>query len=311
MKKAENSQYADNIKSLQIVSESLPTRCEVCHKSDYFDPRTGNCSRCNSINIPDADKSTSTIFDYIKTIPQNINFKRNGSDITISYPWWGPEHIFNLILLLIALPFVLTERTIGVIVLFLYLIWTILGIINRSVVIINDNGITVSDHPIPLRKKSVELENLNFIYINSYKGFSIYDRRRRFDLVAVLKNGAIIRLLSETEAKKDIIEFIKQIAEQRLGCSPDLLKVTSKKTSFWKGPMIGLTTGLLMGGILGAIMGLIITFSFGGVLNYGLVLGIILGLFGLWKGIESWDDMFVNDFLNQPKQLYSRLKKWI
>src|SRR5262245_29055185 len=32
---------------LQIKTESLPQRCEVCHKSDCFKPQSGYCSRCN------------------------------------------------------------------------------------------------------------------------------------------------------------------------------------------------------------------------------------------------------------------------
>ena len=35
--------------NLVIRSESLSTHCEICRKSDCYDPLTGNCSRCASL----------------------------------------------------------------------------------------------------------------------------------------------------------------------------------------------------------------------------------------------------------------------
>jgi hypothetical protein len=34
------------MKSIQIKNESNPTRCEICHQYDQFDPNTGICIRC-------------------------------------------------------------------------------------------------------------------------------------------------------------------------------------------------------------------------------------------------------------------------
>lgn len=33
---------------MKVKTESLPTRCEICHKADCFDPETGHCTRCAS-----------------------------------------------------------------------------------------------------------------------------------------------------------------------------------------------------------------------------------------------------------------------
>src|SRR5215813_2752704 len=38
---------------LQIKTESLPQRCEICHQADYFNPKTNYCSRCASITAPE------------------------------------------------------------------------------------------------------------------------------------------------------------------------------------------------------------------------------------------------------------------
>ncbi|MBK7994712.1 MAG: hypothetical protein IPK14_15410 [Blastocatellia bacterium] len=34
---------------LRILQENLPTRCEICHQSDLFNPQTGDCKRCSKI----------------------------------------------------------------------------------------------------------------------------------------------------------------------------------------------------------------------------------------------------------------------
>ena len=38
--------------NLTILSESHPKRCEVCHQSDRFDPKTNFCGRCTIVEIP-------------------------------------------------------------------------------------------------------------------------------------------------------------------------------------------------------------------------------------------------------------------
>jgi hypothetical protein len=35
---------------LQIKAESLPERCEICHKTDCFDPGRNYCSRCSGVS---------------------------------------------------------------------------------------------------------------------------------------------------------------------------------------------------------------------------------------------------------------------
>ncbi|MEW6735457.1 MAG: hypothetical protein AB1489_29470 [Acidobacteriota bacterium] len=37
---------ASLLTKLKIKTESMPTRCEVCHQSDQFDPEKNHCSRC-------------------------------------------------------------------------------------------------------------------------------------------------------------------------------------------------------------------------------------------------------------------------
>lgn len=39
------------VEKVKLKTESQPKRCEICHQSDYFDPETNDCSRCESISI--------------------------------------------------------------------------------------------------------------------------------------------------------------------------------------------------------------------------------------------------------------------
>ncbi|KAF0248060.1 MAG: hypothetical protein FD167_2534 [bacterium] len=36
------------MEKIQIKAKSLPSRCETCHQSDYFDPAKGFCQRCDT-----------------------------------------------------------------------------------------------------------------------------------------------------------------------------------------------------------------------------------------------------------------------
>ncbi|MBI4850640.1 MAG: hypothetical protein HY819_02320 [Acidobacteria bacterium] len=36
---------------IQVKSEFLPTRCEICHQSDWFDATNGFCHRCDSNSV--------------------------------------------------------------------------------------------------------------------------------------------------------------------------------------------------------------------------------------------------------------------
>src|SRR5438093_21108 len=50
---------------LKVKTESLAERCEVCHQSDLFDPKTGYCIRCKNTAIQTVQNSQLT--DYSKS----------------------------------------------------------------------------------------------------------------------------------------------------------------------------------------------------------------------------------------------------
>lgn len=43
---------------IKIKKESLSTRCEICHKSDYFEPNKNRCLRCEDLIVTRSDKGS-------------------------------------------------------------------------------------------------------------------------------------------------------------------------------------------------------------------------------------------------------------
>lgn len=50
---------------IEVKNESFATRCEICHKSDCFEPLDNKCNRCDKITIK--TESFTPINDYIET----------------------------------------------------------------------------------------------------------------------------------------------------------------------------------------------------------------------------------------------------
>lgn len=46
-------------RNIKVKSESLPSRCEICHQVDFFDPQTNICQRCSPITSFSVTKTLS------------------------------------------------------------------------------------------------------------------------------------------------------------------------------------------------------------------------------------------------------------
>src|SRR5687768_9905708 len=57
-------------KHITIKAESLPNRCDICHKSDYYNPDNNYCSRCSVIN-------SELNIKHLKNIAINITSMSN------------------------------------------------------------------------------------------------------------------------------------------------------------------------------------------------------------------------------------------
>ncbi|HNG93535.1 MAG TPA: C1 domain-containing protein [Acidobacteriota bacterium] len=54
----------------EIKQELLPTRCDVCHQADLFDPKTGMCERCHGV-LPSEPDPQSGLLVYQRPIGLN------------------------------------------------------------------------------------------------------------------------------------------------------------------------------------------------------------------------------------------------
>jgi hypothetical protein len=51
------------VKEITVKREGLAVRCEVCHQTDRFDPKTGVCRRCSSELSGKPDSKPSNVFE--------------------------------------------------------------------------------------------------------------------------------------------------------------------------------------------------------------------------------------------------------
>ncbi|MBI4748591.1 MAG: hypothetical protein HY774_08875 [Acidobacteria bacterium] len=50
---------------LQIKTESLPQRCEICHQEDRFTPESGVCLRCKDVDVADWSSSRQPLVSKV------------------------------------------------------------------------------------------------------------------------------------------------------------------------------------------------------------------------------------------------------
>src|SRR5438132_9158209 len=95
---------------LQIKAESLPTRCEICHKSDCFTPENGYCSRCSVVYLikQACDQEYSNLPQ-----PTNITIIDYGDRLEIILRWFfissAVARIFISFCLLFIIVFLITN----------------------------------------------------------------------------------------------------------------------------------------------------------------------------------------------------------
>jgi hypothetical protein len=65
------------MKEITIRKENQPTRCEICHQSDMFDPETSQCKRCENIVLP--INSPLAIARQVATMEGTLDFMALGA----------------------------------------------------------------------------------------------------------------------------------------------------------------------------------------------------------------------------------------
>src|ERR1051325_6193037 len=70
--------------NLMVKFESLPERCEICHQSDFFTPKTNYCVRCSSLPPLNRDSEISV---EVRTA-QLFYYISGGAGIMIGFIGW-------------------------------------------------------------------------------------------------------------------------------------------------------------------------------------------------------------------------------
>ncbi|MBK7996416.1 MAG: hypothetical protein IPK14_24515 [Blastocatellia bacterium] len=66
------------MKEITIRKETRPTRCEICHQSDMFDPETSQCQRCENI-VLSVNNPIVAARQQIATIEGTLDFMALGA----------------------------------------------------------------------------------------------------------------------------------------------------------------------------------------------------------------------------------------
>jgi hypothetical protein len=150
------------MEELRIKTESLPERCEVCHKTDCFDPKINYCSRCVGIN-------------YCKE-KEKDGFIRN--QLFIRQKWRCCDnhlaHLLLVVTLFIGFSVILhTSFTVLTLLVFTFVFY--MYFTGKTVVEANRERLLIKYSPLPIWPgKSLELRHIKGFYLSkSYDGFYI------------------------------------------------------------------------------------------------------------------------------------------
>jgi len=205
---------------LKIISQSLPTRCEVCHQTDQFDAKTGYCSRCfvviveenpfiNLSKIENNEKISTKNKKISK--PKEVTLEVNNNGVTISYNTFDKDTIFGLILfLLVAIGLLYAEfYSIGLMLALTIVYILPATILNTRVIKVDKDKIDVWEGPLPMGiNKEIKVNLIKHI---SYEKNALGD----YKLQALLIKNDNIEILPNIINKK-IAKFLKKQIEKYL-----------------------------------------------------------------------------------------------
>ena len=223
---------------LKIKYESAPERCEVCHKTDCFEPNTGSCSRCGVLV---RWQETSTTM----TAPASVTVERYEGQLNLIQSWQDKRLLKSLIIpIILSSPAILLWWLIVFLSLiedinagkffesfiaFIFLILPSLGWLlgpyyllasykNKTTIVLTNKTLSIKHVPIPwLGNRNMPASNLVQLYVRQGKRTgTIFNPSYLYDLRAKLKNGREINLVGNL-ASKEVGHFLEQQIESYLG----------------------------------------------------------------------------------------------
>lgn len=223
---------------LKVKYESAPERCEVCHKSDCFDPNIGSCSRCGVL-VRWQETSATMI------APASVTVERYDTQLKLVQSWQDKKIIKSLIFSvilsspavllwwLIILTSIVDSASIGeypsLLTGIFFLMFPSLGWLlgpyyllasykNKTTISLTNKTLSIKHGPIPwIGNRDISVSTLVQLYVRQGKRVgTIFNPRYLYDLRAKLKNGRDINLVGNL-ASKEVGHFLEQQVESYLG----------------------------------------------------------------------------------------------
>ncbi|MFY9225353.1 MAG: hypothetical protein WAQ98_21945 [Blastocatellia bacterium] len=218
---------------LKIISQTLPTRCEICHQTDQFDAETGYCSRCFVVIVEENKLINSSITqDNTKILPKRkklskpreVTLQIDDKGLTIAYNTFDKDTIFGLILFLL----------INSVIIYAGFLWIGLGlalpisyallatILNKRVIKVDKDKISVWEGPLPMGiNKEVKTNIIKQLF---YRKTTLGD----YELKAILLKDNAIDILPNIITKK-IAKYLKSQIEKYLNIPEQAVPKQLKK----------------------------------------------------------------------------------
>jgi len=230
---------------LKIKYESVPERCEICHKADCFTPSTGHCSRCSALVLwRPASLEIASQINQVSPItrPANVQVECYDQQLKLVTSWQNEEllttifpivflgyifSIFGIISGLLITRFSdewVNAIVITLVILLILLISTFVYFVsamrrNHSTISVADKMLTIKHSPLPwFGNKTISVTNLSQLYAKENKMtlLSTLGETTFFDLHAKLKDGRDMVLVKGL-ASADVAKFLEQQIENYLG----------------------------------------------------------------------------------------------
>lgn len=215
---------------IKIITETLPDRCEICHKSDLFEPSKGYCARCSAMTI-----SEQLVHTKFVQRPTGITVEAKDNFLLIKYRdilmvTLSSIFIFPLsILCLLSLLLIVTGNNmyssdyvgaiLGLIGCAGYTYIFIARIIDSTEIIATNKELTITHRCLPgFRRRFPQISTKK---ISQIKGIEFTTREGKSflsELIIVMDNGKKINTgLRFGYYEKDVAHYIKMRLECYLG----------------------------------------------------------------------------------------------
>lgn len=211
---------------ITILKETAPTRCEICHQADCYDPVNNYCSRCSSITPPFNNepvinqKVASPQTNYQPIRPSLVELTDFGANYLINYQWSPQGNAQGFLFALMLLPPILiklffntyilgpfTNPMLGLI-LVIYLLAIAAVHINKTQINISSTKLIKTSGPIALfSNKEIALTDIQEVY---------YERHKAADkLIVKLNSGELIKLIKDMNDPESI-KFIEKTIKEKV-----------------------------------------------------------------------------------------------